>query len=132
MEYRVSFRPRRDYKPYAVELKKFTATYYPGTERPKSFESDVVVYDENGNVARPDAKIWMNHPIRIEGDDLYQSEVLAEQAGGGTVLQVVRNPGSKMPYIACLVMTLGMIVQFGAVAVQIHGPQNARRHLARR
>ncbi len=35
-------------------------------------------------------------------------------AGSGTVLQVVRNPGWLMPYIACAIGALGLIIHFGA------------------
>jgi len=35
------------------------------------------------------------------------------KADAGTVLQVVQNPGAEMPYIACALVCLGMLVHFG-------------------
>ena len=31
----------------------------------------------------------------------------------GTVLQVVRNPGWELPYLACAMVALGMLLHFG-------------------
>jgi hypothetical protein len=55
-------------------------------------------------------RIFMNHPLRHDGDTYYQSGF--EQDNMGTVLQVVRNPGYQAPYVACVVMSIGMIWQF--------------------
>ena len=55
--------------------------------------------------------ISMNHPLRYGGDTFYQSGVLENDAG--TILQVVRNPGWKLPYVACSMVSLGMLLHFG-------------------
>ena len=34
------------------------------------------------------------------------------QQGNGTILQVVRNPSYAAPYVACVVVTIGMVWQF--------------------
>src|SRR5207247_6415899 len=36
----------------------------------------------------------------------------------GTILQVVRNPGWLLPYIACTMVALGLLVYFGAKLVE--------------
>jgi hypothetical protein len=36
-----------------------------------------------------------------------------DSSRGQTGLQVVRNPSWLLPYIACIMMTLGLIIQFG-------------------
>jgi hypothetical protein len=36
-----------------------------------------------------------------------------DSVSGFSVLQVVRNPGWTIPYIACVLMSLGLTWQFG-------------------
>jgi hypothetical protein len=53
----------------------------------------------------------MNNPLRYAGLTFYQAGF--ENDDKTTILQVVRNPSWTMPYIACTLMTLGLIIQFG-------------------
>jgi ABC-type transport system involved in cytochrome c biogenesis permease subunit len=107
--YQVSLRLKRTYKPYTVELLKFHHGVYPGTDKPKDFSSYVRLADPDNHVDR-EARIWMNHPLRYAGETFYQSSVLGGDQG--TVLQVVRNPGWLLPYIACIMVALGMLIHF--------------------
>jgi hypothetical protein len=109
-EYVLELRHKRVYKPYSVELLKFEHGKYPGTDIPKDFASTVKVTDTATGDAR-EVRIWMNNPLRYQGDSLFQSAVL--QRDSGTVLLVVRNPGRLLPYIACTLVALGMIIHFG-------------------
>jgi len=52
----------------------------------------------------------MNNPLRYGGDALYQASYKPDNSG--TVLQVVRNPGWLLPYIACTLVTAGMLLHF--------------------
>ena len=52
----------------------------------------------------------MNNPLRYDGETYYQSRVLGNDEG--TVLQIVSNPGWLMPYVSCIVVTLGMLIHF--------------------
>ena len=55
----------------------------------------------------------MNHPFYYEGETFYQSKVDSNAAGlEFTGLQVVRNPGWPLPYIACTLVIVGMAVHF--------------------
>ena len=65
--------------------------------------------DERGTVR--DVRIWMNNPLRYRGDTLYQSSFDAETEKG-TVLQVVDNKVWMAPYVACMIVALGMLGQF--------------------
>ena len=56
--------------------------------------------------------IYMNHPLRYRGETFFQSGYFGETR---TILQVVRNPGWLMPYIACSLVSLGLIVHFGVM-----------------
>lgn len=102
-------RPMRYYKPYSMTLAEFTHETYPGTEIPKNFSSKVNLSDAATREQRQVA-IYMNHPLRHLGDTYYQSGF--EPDNSGTVLQVVRNPSYQAPYIACVIVSLGLIFQF--------------------
>ena len=108
-EYHLFLRPRRQYYPFALTLKEFTHDLYSGTDIPKNFASRVrVAYAAKGE--NRDALIYMNHPLRYEGKTFYQASF-----GKGdrlSVLQVVENPVSWAPYIACALVILGLLIQF--------------------
>ena len=108
--WQIALRPARYYKPYSVTLQKFTHERYAGTEIPKDFSSRVTLIDPERSVNR-DVLIYMNHPLRYRGETFYQAGF--ERDDRTTILQVVRNPTFIAPYIACIVVAAGLLVQFG-------------------
>jgi len=106
----VSLRFRRTYKPYTITLEEFRHEVYPGTNKPRNFQSDIRLEDAEIGVDRP-TTIRMNEPMRHRGETFYQHQALAGDSG--SVLQVVRNPGWLLPYLSCAVVSLGMLVHFG-------------------
>lgn len=108
--WQLAMRPARYYKPYSVTLQKFTHEKYPGTEIPKNFASTVTLIDPDRSVNR-NVLIYMNHPLRYRGDTYYQAGF--ERDDRTTILQVVRNPSFIAPYVACIVVAAGLLVQFG-------------------
>ncbi len=108
--YQIAMRPVRYYKPYSLELVKFRHDKYPGTDIPKNFSSRVRIlnpqHDENREVL-----IYMNHPLRYSGETYYQSG-FDQNDPRVTILQVVRNPGWLTPYLACILVAVGMATQF--------------------
>lgn len=112
-KFAVQLRFERTYKDYTIFLNRIDTIYYPGTETPKSYESHVTLEDPSANEKR-EVRIWMNNPLRYKGDTLYQSGAPPKDHEGTryTVLQVVKNPGSTMPYWSCAIITLGMLVHF--------------------
>ncbi|MDB5305757.1 MAG: cytochrome c assembly protein [Phycisphaerales bacterium] len=111
--YEVSLRFKRDYKPYTISLAKFTHDRFLGTEIAKDFASDVRLVDTNRHVDRT-ARIWMNHPLRYlgSGETFYQAS-FDEKHDAYTILQVVSNPGWTVPYFACAIGALGLLIHFG-------------------
>jgi hypothetical protein len=109
-DYRIALRFKRTYKPYSVYLSQFKFDRYAGTDKPKDYSSFVRVEDGERGIVR-DARIWMNNPLRYRGDTLYQSSFDAETEKG-TVLQVVDNAGWMAPYVACMIVAIGMLGQF--------------------
>lgn len=105
----LQLRPARYYKPFSLRLLDFTHERYPGTEIPKNFSSKVVLSDPERKVDR-EVLIYMNHPLRYRGDTFYQSGF--EPGDTATVLQVVNNPGVIAPYVACVIVAAGLLLQF--------------------
>ncbi len=121
--YLMGLRARRTYKDYAILLKDVRRINYSGTSMARDFSSFVNVAGKD-NRSSLDGHIWMNNPMRFEGETFYQAEFLekgTEIMRGGpriekdtTVLQVVTNAGWLMPYIACAFAALGMLGHFGS------------------
>ena len=108
--WKIAFRFERNYKPYSLTLLDFSHDRYPGTEIPKNFSSRIKLNTPDG-VDDREVLIYMNNPLRYAGLTFYQAGF--ENDDKTTILQVVRNPSWTMPYIACTLMTLGLIIQFG-------------------
>jgi hypothetical protein len=108
-DYRLLIRLKRTYLPYTLTLKAFRHDIYPGTDIPKNFSSLVHLSNPERHENR-DALIYMNHPLRYAGRTFYQASF-----GEGdqlSVLQVVSNPASTIPYISCALVLLGLAIQF--------------------
>jgi hypothetical protein len=58
-----------------------------------------------------EALIYMNHPLRYDGRTYFQMSFAENDTV--SILQVVKNPGWLLPYISCLLLALGLMVQFG-------------------
>jgi hypothetical protein len=107
--YQLALRAVRYYKPYAITLRDFKHDVYAGTDIPSNFSSKIHLRDPGRGEDR-DILIYMNNPLRYRGESFYQASF--EPGDKVSVLQVVRNPASAMPYVACGLMALGLVVQF--------------------
>ena len=107
--WKIAFRFERSYKPYSLTLLNFSHDRYAGTDIPKNFSSRLRLNTPNGTDDR-EVLIYMNNPLRYAGLTFYQAGF--ENDDKTTILQVVRNPSWQLPYIACTLMTLGLVVQF--------------------
>lgn len=108
-QWSISLRLKRHYKPYSLTLHDFTHERYPGTQIPKNFSSLVTLNDPEKGETR-EVLIYMNHPLRYRGDTFFQSGF--ERNENTTVLQVVHNPSVVAPYVACVVVGAGLLLQF--------------------
>lgn len=120
--WRIAMRFERSYKPYSVTLLKFTHDRYIGTEIPKNFASRVRLHSADGSTDR-EALIYMNNPLRYDGLTFYQAGF--DNNDTTTVLQVVRNPSWLLPYVACVMMGLGLCIQFGIHLFAFAGKRRA-------
>jgi len=110
--YTLAMRLRRQYLPYAFTLKQFRHDVYPGTEIPKNFSSLVQVVNPSRNESR-EVLIYMNQPLRYEGKTFYQASFGKNDTL--SVLSVVENPGWLLPYVSCVLVSLGLLVHFAIV-----------------
>ena len=108
--YRLELRARREYLPYALTLRQFHHDVYPGTDTPKNFSSLVHVVNPTKGDSR-DVLISMNQPLRYGGKAFYQASFGKNDTE--STLQVVENPGWLLPYLSCVLVTLGLLVHFG-------------------
>jgi hypothetical protein len=107
--YQLALRPRRHYKPYSIQLLKFQHDVYPGTDIPKNFSSRVLLQRPATGEKR-EVLIYMNNPLRYAGETYYQSGF--DPDNHGTILQVVHNPSWLTPYLSCVLVGAGLVVQF--------------------
>jgi len=107
--YQLALRPRRHYKPYSIQLLKFQHDVYPGTDIPKNFSSRVLLQRPQTGEKR-EVLIYMNSPLRYAGETYYQSGF--DPDNQGTILQVVHNPSWLTPYLSCVLVGVGLVVQF--------------------
>ena len=104
----VTLRPEREYLPYSIELLGIANEFYQGTEIPFNFESEILLKTEGDQSRR--ALVYMNTPLRHAGKTFYQYQM--NKSADYTVFQVVRNPSWLVPYIACILVSLGLLWQF--------------------
>jgi ResB-like family protein len=107
--YALIMRQRRFPKPFAISLLHFAHDRYAGTDIPKNFSSRVRLVDSERGENR-EALISMNDPLRYRGFTFYQAGF--DNNDTTTILQVVKNPAMIVPYIACGLVALGLILQF--------------------
>jgi hypothetical protein len=115
--YSFTMRPTRVHFPFSFTLLKATHTTYPGTDIPKDFRSRVLL-NNPGTGEKREIDIYMNHPLRYGGYTYYQYQMdagqMTREAGRAptSVLSVVRNPSWLTPYIGCVMVAIGLVIQF--------------------
>jgi hypothetical protein len=107
--YELALRPQRFYRPFSLHLVEFKHDRYPGTDIPKNFSSRVRLQRADTGEDR-EVLIYMNNPLRYGGETFYQASF--DRDDQGSILQVVRNPGWLTPYFSCVLVSLGLTVQF--------------------
>ncbi len=122
--YLLELRFQRHYKPFTMELLKFSHDRYLGTEVAKNFSSRIRLIDPTRNVDR-EVLIRMNEPLRYGGETYYQASFQPDDKT--TILKVVHNPAWTMPYIACVIGALGMLIHFGTMLISAISKRSTRR-----
>jgi hypothetical protein len=105
----LELRPERFYKSFSLHLVEFKHDNYPGTDIPKNFSSRVRLQRPETGENR-EVLIYMNNPLRYWGETYYQASFDSDDKG--TILQVVHNPSWLTPYFACVLVAVGLVIQF--------------------
>ncbi|RMF44497.1 MAG: cytochrome C biogenesis protein [Planctomycetota bacterium] len=113
----LAIRFRQERKPYDVYLKDVQRRNYTGTDTARDYSSRIVITDRASGESQ-EGKTWMNNPLRYRGETFYQSRYnrVPDKQGGvieTTGLQVVKNAGWVIPYVACMMALWGMAAHFG-------------------
>ncbi|MCO8120179.1 cytochrome c biogenesis protein CcsA [Stieleria sp. TO1_6] len=111
-DYKIGLKYHREVKPYWVHLEDVQRRNYSGTETPRDYSSYIRIIDQETGEDRRE-RVWMNNPLRYRGETFFQSSYTPLPNGKElTGLQVVRNSGWLIPYVACSIMALGMLAHF--------------------
>lgn len=108
--FEINLRPRRQYLDFSLTLMDFRHDKYTGTEIPKNFSSQVRLQNPRTGEDR-EVLIYMNNPLRYKGLTFYQAS-FDRTDDRVTILQVVRNPAWLTPYFACIIVGVGLVIQF--------------------
>ena len=109
--YEMLLRPERFYLPFSLTLLEFHHDRYPGTDIPKNFSSRVRLQNLDNGENR-EVLIYMNNPLRYQGETFYQASY--DPDDGGSILQVVHNPSWLTPYFSCVMVAIGLLWQFSS------------------
>jgi hypothetical protein len=109
--YDVFLRFKREYKPYTLSLIDVRKDDYLASDTPRNYSSDIQIHDAEVGVDEK-VHIKMNDPLRYRGDTFYQSSYSRLPDGEATTLAVVLNRGWMIPYVACMIVVIGMVAHF--------------------
>ena len=125
--YYLGLRFKTFYKPYTIELTDVKRDLYVGTSTPKNFSSEFNLIDHNlGQTSQQ--RISMNNPLRYGGETFYQSQYGIQGTRERSTMQIVKNSGWMIPYVACMIVVVGLLAQFGATLLKfLEKSQKARR-----
>ncbi len=99
---------------FGVQLEKFDAPKYEGTDMDAGYESYVKIKNAK-NGEEFSHKIWMNHPLTYQGYRISQASFDRPQSAEGayrSTLQVLKDPGWSLKLIGSLLIVLGIIIMF--------------------
>jgi ResB-like family len=115
-KFQMAMRFARHYKPFSVTLLEASHKKYRGTEIARDYRSRVRVQRENGEAL--ESEVYMNAPLRFGGYTFFQYQMAADESvmrpgeRPTSTFQVVKNPSWLAPYISCIVVGFGLVVQF--------------------
>ncbi len=94
---------------FKLTLERFRVGYYPGSRRPRSFESRISILD--AATGREQSRvISMNHPTQYGGYNLYQSSYRIEPGQTVSFLSVSRDPGLSFVFVGYIGTLVGMVI----------------------
>ncbi|MEM9346874.1 MAG: cytochrome c biogenesis protein ResB [Planctomycetota bacterium] len=123
----VSLRFRETHLPYTIQLVDFRHDQFTGTTTPMNYSSTLRLEAPNSAESR-DAFIKMNQPLRYDGKAFFQSGFFQQPLNRnlGTIMQVADNPGAWVPYLSCVIVTVGLCMHFVISLMRYGRRANAR------
>lgn len=107
-KYILSYGPREEMLPFALQLRAFELERYPGSESPASYASEVQVIDHGSSFPY---RIFMNNVLDHKGFRFYQASYDTDEKG--TILSVSQDrPGTYITYLSYTLLTIGMFFTF--------------------
>jgi hypothetical protein len=114
--YAIGMRYKRTYLPYTLTLLEFIHERYPGTDIPSNFASRVLLENPEKGESK-EVMIFMNNPLRYDGMTFYQASFAKQDTA--SMFQVVQNPSWLIPYVACILVSIGLTYQFGVAGFRM-------------
>lgn len=97
---------------FEIMLKDFRVNHDPGTDKPASFESDVVVKDFTRGTTL-NKTISMNQPLNYCGFKVFQAGYTPNPDGKDfSSFAIGRDPGIPIKYAGALIMVSGILLMF--------------------
>ena len=116
--YEIIFSRKETLLPFSIQLDKFEKIFHPGTEMAQHYSSTIQIIDDD--TLWP-AYIKMNEPLRYKGYTFFQSSYADTPLGPATILAVVENKGRLFPYIASLIIAVGLILHLLILSIRRRG-----------
>ncbi|MDB6078941.1 MAG: hypothetical protein JWO82_2688 [Akkermansiaceae bacterium] len=99
--------------PFQVRLDDARTKYYPNTNKPASYESDITRIEDGREMKK---LIEMNEPMRYAGYTFFQRTMSGADPSSKEVamsgFEVVRNPSDKWPKYSIIVAGFGLFLHF--------------------
>ncbi len=96
--------------PFSIRLDDFVLERYPGSNSPSSYESEVVLIDDENHI-RENHKIFMNNILDYKGFRFFQSSYDPDEKG--TILSVSHDRlGTFITYFSYILLLSGFISTF--------------------
>lgn len=108
--YSFQIRRQRVHMPFSLKLVDFRRELHGGTGMAKKYESLVSIHEDGKRSS--EALIAMNQPLRKAGYIFYQASFAQGDGAEQSTFSVVQNDGRVIPYIASLMMGLGLLIHF--------------------
>ncbi|MEO0475197.1 MAG: cytochrome c biogenesis protein ResB [Planctomycetota bacterium] len=123
----VSLRFKETHLPYTIQLVDFRHDKFTGTTTPMNYSSTLRVETPDVGESR-DAFIKMNQPLRYDGKAFFQSGFFQQPLNRnlGTIMQVADNPGAWVPYLSCVIVTVGLCMHFVVSLIRYGRRANAK------
>lgn len=98
---------------YTLQLNDFRNDQFTGTTVARNYSSTMHLQTPDAADTR-EVLIKMNQPLRYDGKAFFQAGFFQQPLNMnlGTVLQVADNPGAWVPYLSCVIVTLGLTIHF--------------------